>query len=162
MALSAGMVSRSNGFNVVIINTQSMSKQIKTLIELDRMEKAKKYPTVPDHALPSKKFTDSTANGLTKAIVEWLTLNGCWATRVSSAGRYIASAGKFIPSTTKKGTADIHAIINGRHVSIEVKIGADRMSEAQLKVKSAIEKSGGIYFIATDFDSFMTFYQSMK
>jgi len=126
------------------------------------MEKSKRYPNVPDHALPKKKYSDTTANGLTQSILSWLELNGCWATRISSAGRYIASEGKFIPSTTKRGTADIHAVIGGRHVSIEVKIGRDKMSEAQHKVKAAIEKCGGVYFIATDFDSFMTFYKSMK
>lgn len=137
-------------------------QSLKKLSELNQEATAKRYPNVPDHALPKRKFTDSTANGLTKAIVEWLTLNGCWATRVSSAGRYLPGAKKFIPSTTKKGTADIHAVIAGRHVSIEVKIGKDRMSDEQSKVKSAIEKAGGVYFIASSFDEFMTFYRGME
>jgi hypothetical protein len=134
-------------------------KSLKQLSEMNQEATARRYPNVPDHALPKKKFTDTTANGLTKAIIEWLTLNGCWATRISSAGRYIASEGKFIPSTTKKGTADIHAVIAGRHVSIEVKIGKDRMSEAQKKVKQDVERSGGLYFVANDFDSFIKWFK---
>ena len=137
-------------------------KGLKELTELNQMDKARRYPSVPSHALPKSKHSDSTANGLTKAIISWLELNGCWATRVSSAGRYIAQQGKFIPSTTKRGTADIHAVIGGRHVSIEVKVGKDRMSEDQHKVKAAIEKAGGVYFIATDFDKFMTFYKTIS
>lgn len=136
-------------------------KTLNKLSELTQMEKAKQYPSVPAYALPKKKYSDTTANGLTKAIIEWLTLNGCWATRVSSAGRYLASKGKFIPGTTKKGTADIHAVIKGRHVSIEVKIGRDRMSEAQKIARADIEKAGGVYFVAHDFDSFMKFYTTI-
>jgi len=150
-------------------------KPLKQLSELNQMEKAKRYPSVPAHAIPVKKYSDTKANKLTNAIIEWLTLNGCWATRVSSAGRWLKGDtftdvigrtrqlnGKFIPSTTKKGTADIMAIIEGQHVSIEVKIGRDRLSEAQMKVKADIEKAGGIYFIAHDFDEFMKFYKILK
>jgi hypothetical protein len=135
--------------------------RLKELSELTQMDKANRYPSVPSYALPKSKHSDSTANGLTKAIISWLELNGCWATRVSSAGRYIAQQGKFIPSTTKRGTADIHAVIAGRHVSIEVKIGRDKMSEDQHKVKAAIEKAGGLYYVAHSFDEFLTFYKTM-
>lgn len=137
-------------------------KALKELETLQMEKKRIKYPSIPVHAMPRIKQRDSTANGLTQAILSWLELNGCWATRVSSAGRYIASEGKFIPSTTKKGTADIHAVIGGRHVSIEVKVGRDKMSEAQHKVKAEIEKAQGVYFIAHNFDSFMMFYKNLK
>ena len=107
------------------------------------MDKARRYPSVPSHALPKNKFTEATANGLTQAILSWLELNGCWATRVSSAGRYIASQGKFIPSDNR------------------VNVGKDRMSEDQHKVKAAIEKAGGVWFVACSFDEFLTFYKTM-
>lgn len=135
---------------------------IRQLQDLDQQEKAKKYPSVPVHVIPRTKFDTATANGLTQAIVTWLRLNGCWATRVSSAGRYLPGAGKFIPSTTSKGTADIHAVIDGRHASIEVKIGRDKMSPAQVKTQAAIQAAGGLYFIAKDFDSFLEWYNTIK
>lgn len=137
-------------------------RALNELNEQSQLDKANRYPSVPAFALPKSKFKDNTANGLTKAIIHWLTLNGCWATRVSSAGRYLPKQKKFIPSTTKKGTADIHAVIAGRHVSIEVKLGRDKMSDIQRKVQTEIEKSGGIFFIAKDFDSFITFYKTLK
>lgn len=62
-------------------------KPLKQLSELDQMDKAKRYPSVPAHAIPVKKYSDATANGLTNAIIEWLTLNGCWATRINTTGR---------------------------------------------------------------------------
>jgi 3-methyladenine DNA glycosylase Tag len=64
-----------------------------------------------------------------------------------------------VKGTTKRGTADIHAVICGRHASIEVKVGKDRMSDAQHKTKAAIEKAGGTYYIARNFESFMEWYQ---
>ncbi len=137
-------------------------RSIDELKKLSAAAKAERYPLVPDYALPRTKVKTSTANGLTKAIVDWLILNGCWATRVSSAGRYLPLMGKYIPSTTKRGTADIHAVIGGKHVSIEVKVGKDRMSEAQRKVKADVERSGGVYFVARSFDEFVTFYNYLK
>jgi hypothetical protein len=137
-------------------------KGLKILSEMDRTAKAKRYPGVPVHVIPKTKFSDATSNGLTKAIIQWLTLNGSWATRVSSAGRYLPNLKKFIPSTTKAGTADIHAVIGGRHASIEVKIGRDRMSKAQEQMKKQIEGSGGLYFVARDFDSFIEWYNAIK
>ncbi len=135
---------------------------LKTLQEMDQEAKGKRYPGIPAHAIPRTKFKTSTANGLTKAIIQWLNLKGCWATRVSSAGRYLPGLKKFIPSTTKKGTADIHAVIAGRHASIEVKIGRDRMSEAQEATRTAVERAGGYYFIARDFDSFVKWYETIN
>lgn len=113
-----------------------------------------KYPSVPDYARPKKTYKTTDANGLTKAIVEFIDLSGGWATRISVEGRYIESLGKRIPSSVKKGTADIHAVYKGRHLSIEVKIGKDRQSDEQKTVQKSIEAAGGIYFIATTFEAF--------
>lgn len=138
--------------------TNTMNESLQLLSSLHFSSKKNKYRRVPEYALPKNKFTDSTANGLTKAIIEWLSLNGCYAVRVSSAGRYLPGSKKFIPSTTKKGTADIHAVINGRHVSIEVKVGRDRMSADQIKTKQDIERAGGLFFVAHSFEGFLFFY----
>lgn len=144
-------------------------------LETVRLKASKeRYPNVPDHCRAGKKFTDKTANGLTNCVLKWLELNNCWATRINTTGRYLQGEqytdvlghrkqlpGKWIPGTTKHGTADIHAIINGRHVSIEVKIGRDRMSEAQHKTKTAIEQSGGIYWVVRSFDEFLSQYKAL-
>ena len=113
-----------------------------------------KYPSIPDHARPKPSFKTSDANGLSKAIVEYIDLSGGWATRISTEGRYIESLGKRIPSSVKKGTADIHAVWKGRHLSIEVKIGADKQSPEQKLIEQDIIKAGGLYFIAKDFETF--------
>jgi len=145
---------------------------LKTLQELDFEHKREQYPNTPLHAIARTRFSDRTANGLTHCIIRWLELHGYWATRITTTGRQLKGptitdvlgrthqlAGKWIPGTTRKGTADIHAVIDGQHASIEVKIGSDKMSEAQHKTKEAIERSGGIYFVATDFESFHHWYR---
>jgi hypothetical protein len=149
-------------------------KALKELEHLADRKKREQHPSVPEHALPKTKFTDTTTNGLTRAIIAWLELNGHWASRINTTGRYLQGQqytdvlghrkqlpGKWIPGTTRRGTADIHAVINGRHVSIEVKIGRDRMSESQHETQQAIEHSGGVYFIVRSFDEFMEHYKAL-
>ena len=122
--------------------------------------------------MKTNPYTDETANGLTKAIIDWLTFSGCYANRINVQGQArkerIEMAGgnymdkiTYTPSTTNKGTADISAIISGRHVSIEVKIGKDRMSLHQLKEMERVTSAGGKYFIARDMPSFLEFYNEM-
>ena len=48
-----------------------------------------KFPNVPLFAIPVPKFSDKTANGLTKCIIEFLTLSGHFAERVNSMGRML-------------------------------------------------------------------------
>jgi Holliday junction resolvase len=54
----------------------------------------------------------------------------------------------------KRGLADIWATYQGKSLQIEVKIGADRQSEDQIKVQQQQEEAGGLYFVAKDFSSF--------
>lgn len=126
----------------------------------DRLAK-NKYPSVPDYARPKQSLKTSDANGLTKAIIDYIDLSGGWATRISTEGRYIEGLGKRIPSSVKKGTADIHAVWKGRHLSIEVKIGKDRQSDEQIAVEKSVTAAGGLYYIATTFDSFHQWIQTI-
>ena len=45
--------------------------------------------------------------------------------------------------------------------NIEVTIGRDRMSEAQHKTKEAIESCGGIYYVATTFENFYSWSETL-
>lgn len=139
-----------------------MSKALKDLALLSLEGKRQKYPNVPTNAVPATKYTDKTANGLTKCILSLLQVEGCYATRIQSQGQYHEKLQSWTKGTTSKGTADIHATINGRHVSIEIKIGKDRQSEAQRATQAKIEAAGGLYFIARDFQSFYDYFQTIK
>lgn len=136
-----------------------------------------KYPNVPDHCVPSPKYTDRTSNGLTKCVIDFITLNGGQAERISSTGRIIdqrknvrgalgnTSIGgmKWIKPTSTNGTADISATIKGRSVKIEVKCKAtgDRyQSEGQKRYQKQIEDAGGVYVIARTFQGFYEWYNA--
>lgn len=141
------------------------------LVELDMQRKRDTYRSLPDYAIPPSRFEDRTANGLTKCVLRFLELKGHWATRVNTTGRLLQGKeytdvlghrkqhkNTWIPGTTRKGTADIHAVINGKHVSIEVKVGRDKLSEAQHKTKESIEASGGFYLEVRSFGEFYQWY----
>jgi hypothetical protein len=146
---------------------------------LDRLKQLKQeamlesYPNVPKYALSAPKYEDKTANGLTKCIIEFLQLSNHQAERINTMGRPIDNRKQVTDvigrtktigsmtwgkSTATKGSADISATIQGRSVKIEVKIGKDRQSEDQKVYQNNIEKSGGQYWIAKNFDDFIKKY----
>ena len=136
-------------------------------------QELRKCSSMPLHAIPRPKYNDSSANALTKAIIKFIELQGYQAERISSTGRYIDTkrtktnilgqtitigSGRYIPGTSTNGTADISATIKGKSIKIEVKHGKDRQSEAQKQYQTSIERSGGVYFIAKNFDEFYNFF----
>jgi len=155
-----------------------MNKQNKAILTNLALEDLKrKYPSFPQHAIPVPKYSDSTANGLTKCVIDFLTYSGHQAERISSMGRMIDKRKEstdvlgntrmigsltYIKGTSTNGTADISSIINGKSVKIEIKIGADRQSPAQKKYQKATEKAGGIYLITKSFDEFMKQYTTLS
>lgn len=139
-----------------------------------------KYPNYPIDYIATPKYNDTTANGLTKCITDFLNLSGHQAERISNTGRYIDSteqvkdvlgrtrtigSGQFIKGTGTNGTADISSTIKvaianktfGLSVKWEVKM-KDKQSDAQKKYQVMIEESGGIYHIVTSFDDFYNKY----
>ena len=97
-----------------------------------------------------------SANKLTKDIIDFLQSRKCQAERVNNISRQIK--GRWVKSNMTRGTADIHAIIKGKAVKIEVKIGKDSQSIWQKAYQKEVEMAGGIYYIAKDFDSFYEWY----
>lgn len=139
----------------------------KHLIELWRNTLPERFKDM----LP-RTYTDKTANGLTKMIIDWINYNGGQAERINTTGRLIKAKtykdvmgitktigqDKWIKGTGTLGSADISATIQGKSVKIEVKIGRDKQSDVQKQYQEAIEKAGGIYYIAKDFDTFYNWY----
>jgi len=135
-----------------------------------------RYPSVPAYALPSIKYTDKTSNGLTKAIIDWIELNGYQAERINSTGRQLDNrqtvkdvlgnertigSVKWIKGSSTVGTADVHATIKSKSVKIEVKCKATNdnyQSDGQRDYQRKIEQAGGVYIIARTFEGFYNWY----
>jgi len=128
-----------------------------------------KYPSFPQHAIPSKTWSDNSANGLTKCVIDLINYEGYQAERISTQGTYVEGAkikvgenerqlkGKYIPTQGTKGSADISATIRGRSVKIEIK-QKDKQSEVQKQYQASIERAGGIYIIVRNFDDFVIWF----
>jgi CRISPR/Cas system-associated exonuclease Cas4 (RecB family) len=140
---------------------------LKELSDLVLQAKATKHPTIPLTHLVKPKYSDKKANSLTKAIIDLVKVLGGYATRINTMGRpidnrrYVTDVVGFkrrigsvtwIPSSTERGTADIQATINGKSVSIEVKVGNDRLSAHQVAMRNKIQAAGGIYLVAKNFE----------
>lgn len=136
-----------------------------------------KHPNLPEsvRSFPTYFSKSGTTNGLTKCIIAYIRLNGWMAERITSSGRVVDKSKVFtdvcgftrqigsksyIPGTSQKGTADISATVMGKSVKIEVKNAntKDRMSGAQREYKTITDITGGIYYIAKDFDMFVEWF----
>jgi hypothetical protein len=153
-------------------------KPLDILKQLKLNESIKKRPNVPLYALESAlpKYTDKTANGLTKCILDFLELCDYQVERINTMGRPIDNRKQVTDvlgrtktigsmtwgkSTATKGSADISATIEGLSVKIEVKIGKDRQSEYQKIYQANIEKAKGKYWIVKNFADFYEKYQNL-
>ena len=128
---------------------------------------------MPPDYIPLTKFTDKTANGLTKCVIAWINLNGGQAERINTMGRMLdktkvvsdtfgnkrtIGSVEWQKGTGTKGSADISATIQGRSVKIEVKM-KDKQSIDQIKYQNDIENAGGQYWLVHNFDEFMFHYE---
>ena len=120
---------------------------------------------------PKMPKVDS-ANGLTTFICNYLSWVGYRATRINVMGRLVdgvekqpsgAKIGvkKWLPSSTRKGTADISATIKGRSVMIEIKVGRDKPRPDQLKEQERERRAQGIYEFINSPDEFFILYDKI-
>lgn len=112
------------------------------------------------YEMKTNPYRDDTANNLTKSIIDFIIFSGGDANRINTQGQQRRIKGRMIWTygNTRKGTADIHAIFKGRALRIEIKIGNDKQSEAQIKEAERITKAGGLYFVAKDMPSFLKWW----
>lgn len=115
-----------------------------------------------------KPAKQSPANALTDAIIKYVRSLGGSAARINVMGIYDQKMGKYRTSGSTKGVEDVDCtkpiyvrtltsdepIKIGLKVAVEVKIGADKQSEHQIKRQAAVESAGGVYIIAKTFDQF--------
>ena len=142
-----------------------MTEAVKILKELYLTDNKVKFPSLPDGARAVPHFKDGDTSSLTKCVMTFLRLKGCHVERTGSEGSVRQTKQgtyKRVFSTGMRGTSDLKAIINGKFVAIEIKCKAtkDRQRENQKKYQAEIERTGGVYYIATDFQSFYEWYNT--
>lgn len=120
--------------------------------------KAERCPNFPAKYIPRSEYSDRDANGLTKCVVDYLTLSGHFATRLSSTGTYRADVGKYIPSQQRAGMPDVLAVIGGQAVFIEIKAGKDQLSTVQRETIKALLVAGSWVFVAHSFQEFYDWF----
>lgn len=133
---------------------------VKELEQLADAEAIRLHPGQP--FLCPRIFRDDKANDLTKCVTTYITLCGGFASRISNQGTYNSKLRKYIPSTSRKGLADVMATYKGKSLSIEIKIGRDRQSDSQKKIESEVIRSGGYYFLARNFTEFKSWFDNLE
>jgi Holliday junction resolvase len=108
--------------------------------------------------LKATKQTDT--NRLTQSVLRFLEHKGHYCSRIQSQGQYNPKLKIWTKSTTKRGIADILAIIHGRAVMIEIKTGKDRQSVWQKHTQQSVEQSGGAYWIVKSLDDLINHYKT--
>jgi ribulose kinase len=152
------------------------SEGLAQLRELALQHSRWKHPMLPESAMYVKPYTDKTANGLTRAIIDYVRFNGYQAERINCTGKMVDNtivmtdvlgdrrtigSVKWLPTSGQRGTADVSAVIRSRAVKIEVKM-KDRQSPDQVEYQRQVEQSGGVYWICRSFDEFLRFYNELK
>ena len=116
---------------------------------------ATKYAHIPAAAIPKPTFNDTTANGLTNAIIyDLVHVWGGAAYRINNGATYDGKKGVYRAGVTRRGIPDIIGVVGGRFIGIEVKIGTDRQSAHQREVENEITQAGGFYFIAKTYTDY--------
>ena len=136
-----------------------MSTALQHLASLELAEKRRKYPNVNERYLVKSRFRVRDTNSLTQAVKRCLELHGCYVTRIQSQGQWNPDLQRFTRSTTSRGTADLHAVINGQHVSIEIKWGKDKPSARQKETAKQVEAAGGVYLVVKDYETFWAWFE---
>lgn len=149
---------------------------LKRLRELAWKDSWERHPSLPDYVRVIHNYTDKTANGLTRCILDFLRFSGNQGERISNTGRVLDNSRvvadvlgtqrrigsmTWIPGTGAAGTADLSAIIKGISVKIEIKIGRDVMSAAQERYRDQVIRAGGQYWLCHNMDEFHTFYTKL-
>jgi len=144
---------------------------LKDLAEQKHAEDREKYPSVPPHGFGKQSYSDTTANGLTKAIKAFCDLQGVMCSRTGSEGRYRAGQqvvdvvgrtrimkGTWLPGLNV-GQGDLQIVLKGKVYSVEVKIGKDRQSEVQKEFQEKLERAGGVYVVVKSWREFYEYFK---
>jgi hypothetical protein len=141
------------------VNKQKEKRKAVTLTEYDKN-------MIPYQVVIEPSYTVSIAdtNGIMKLIIDYIHYvypKSKSFRRISSEGKWRQGIG-YIPSSNK-GLSDGEGMVNGKFLSLELKVGKDTIRDSQLKRKQEIENDGGIYYLCkwTSFEQFQEEIQKL-
>jgi hypothetical protein len=134
----------------------------KRLVEVRQTENGIPYEFVIQKK-ETLKIPNANTNEITKLIVDYIryVYNSKSIRRISSEGKYRVGIG-YIRSENK-GMSDIEGMVNGKFLSLELKIGKDKQRDSQKARQIEVENDGGIYYLCKwiDFETFQTEIQNL-
>ncbi len=135
----------------------------------------KKHSKNPLESIAPRRNNDEFLNWEMKCITDFL-INKGWIIGIDSRANYqIDPRYSFVDIFAQIRTTDLanwdvgsdtngilnsSATMNGKSIIIEIKVACGKLSEAQRKYKSTIEKADGIFFFAHDFAGFSNWYNN--
>ena len=121
-------------------------------------------------AMLAKYKRPSKASQLETIIVDYVTLLGHQASKITTSGTFVdntkvvkdvlghsrtVGSKKYIPGNSTKGVADIICTIYGLKADVEIKFSkGDKQRDTQKEYQTRVEKAGGTYVIIKSFESF--------
>jgi hypothetical protein len=102
---------------------------------------------------------ENSASQIERCIIAYIKLiTKCTAWKVGVKGTPRKIKGKMVMTNSGDtvGVADVHALINGRYLAVEVKFSkGDKQSPAQVRWEKRVIDSGGSYIIVRNFTDFI-------
>lgn len=104
-----------------------------------------------------KPYSSKSANEITKSIERFMdNMPNCWVSRINNMGTM--RGGIYTKSNSKRGIPDLIGCYDGKFIGIEVKYGADKLSEHQIKCHENIYNAKGFIFTVKSFDEFFSLF----
>jgi hypothetical protein len=103
-------------------------------------------------------YSDNKRATLRKSICDFIQFHGGHATPIQGQTRKVDGKLQRTWSTDRKLKADIHCIIKGRYVSVEIQISTEKANDGQHKEATEVRSAGGLYFIAKSMPGFIDWY----
>ena len=94
-----------------------------------------------------------------KQILDYLSYKKIFHYKQSTTGIYKQKTGHYIPSQSV-GAGDIVIVINGRHITAEIKRPGSVQTPAQRAFQQNLEAAGGIYKVIYSLDDLISFLKS--
>lgn len=138
-----------------------MCNALAHLCQLVDQRKAQRSPNYPAKRIPRSKYSDVTANGLKRCIVDYLNLSGHFAIKLTSTGTYRADLQKFVASQQRSGMPGVLACVNGQFIGVEVKIGTEQLSKEQKETIVGLIRADVSVYVARDFQGFYDWFTAL-